>query len=893
MMAQEPAPQQSTTGPVAPPSAGPRLLSPIGVGSNRLMGTFTMAGVPPYLWRHGCGPTAVGMVLGYYDSNGFPDLFDGDASTQTANVSQGIASQGSGTRGSGTQLHYEDYVLPNDSSSGSVIADSSATYPTGCHTNNSIADFMRTSWSSAGNFYGWTWSSDIIPAFTNYVLLRSRRYVPRSTQYYYGSTLTWAVLTNEVANNRPMVFLVDSTGDGSTDHFVPIIGYADGPPQQYACYDTWGTSVRWSQFRGMSNTYSWGVWGGWSFSMATNTPPVAQAVFAKHAATNGSGFVTLSNKLSDVDLDACQIQVSFSTNAGATWTNAWIQSVSATYGSVTISNLAERQIIKAATGSGSTPITNSLSIVWNSTNNLPGSISPNTLVRFQAWDGTNYSDAVTSSPFFVDNEAPAAPAAVGSSTHVVSLWTNRTTIAAYWTAAADGAGSGVRGYACTFTNIIAPAAGTNVITSATNTTSATLADGTNWWVAVRSVDSNGNKSASVSIGPFLIDSTGPVFTNWTRTSPTNLTVAFVGAVAVTVQVSDATSGVSTNVPQFDFHFGGGYTGWKTMTNAGGALWTRGGITTNWLTMGGTTLRYKVQCRDLAGNVTQSVEQTEFIDPISCTLRVVTAHGTAAPSGNVTTNYGFWLNASIGATDQSGGTQFICRGWAIAGNEPQSGLTNSLSLQLTNNAVLTWLWPVTNFLLTTTSGVNGAIGTPKPDGWYAAGSNAIVRPTASNYFHFDAWTGNIPAPQIHDNPLTILMDQQRTLTAAFAADLAPLQTPEWWLAAHGLTNGAWSSIETNDSDHDGVPNWQEWIADTDPTNAASRLGFTILQPAGAGLRINWKGGTNAWQYIERADTPGSATWTTIYTNPPPTSAATNLIIQPDAAPAAHYRLRVTR
>lgn len=54
----------------------------------------TIPGVPAYIWRHGCGPTAVGMVAGYYDGNCYPDFFDGDASTETAETQQGIASGG-------------------------------------------------------------------------------------------------------------------------------------------------------------------------------------------------------------------------------------------------------------------------------------------------------------------------------------------------------------------------------------------------------------------------------------------------------------------------------------------------------------------------------------------------------------------------------------------------------------------------------------------------------------------------------------------------------------------------------------------------------------------------------------------------------------------------------
>ena len=47
----------------------------------------------------------------------------------------------------------------------------------------------------------------------------------------------------------------------------------------------------------------------------------------------------------------------------------------------------------------------------------------------------------------------------------------------------------------------------------------------------------------------------------------------------------------------------------------------------------------------------------------------------------------------------------------------------------------------------------------------------------------------------------------------------------WLQQYGLpTDG---SADYTDSDHDGLNNWQEWQADTDPTNAASCLHLTLL------------------------------------------------------------------
>jgi hypothetical protein len=266
LFAQEPAPQLSTSGPEPPPSA--RIKAQL--SGDALRASRAVPAVPEYLWRHGCGPTAVGMVIGYYDTHGFPNLIPGDASTQTADVNQAVASQGSGVVGSGTQKHYEDYSLPNDDGLSVVTPDRSATYPAGCHTDDSIADFMHTSWSSNNLFYGWSSSARIAPAFNSYVAMRDSSLIHSCQQYYMGSTLTWSVVKNEIDNNRPMVFLVDSTGDGATDHFVTIVGYSDLSAPLYACLDTWAPAgdLRWCGFRAMSSSYPWGVWGGWSFSVA-------------------------------------------------------------------------------------------------------------------------------------------------------------------------------------------------------------------------------------------------------------------------------------------------------------------------------------------------------------------------------------------------------------------------------------------------------------------------------------------------------------------------------------------------------------------------------------------------------------------------------------------------
>jgi hypothetical protein len=104
-------------------------------------------------------------------------------------------------------------------------------------------------------------------AFSSYIALKYPGSAATGSTWS-GSSLTWELVKREMDAARPMVFLVDSSGDGRTDHFVTIVGYreSNGYPE-YACWDTWSTTVlRWQQFRPMSSSYSWGVWGAYTLS---------------------------------------------------------------------------------------------------------------------------------------------------------------------------------------------------------------------------------------------------------------------------------------------------------------------------------------------------------------------------------------------------------------------------------------------------------------------------------------------------------------------------------------------------------------------------------------------------------------------------------------------------
>jgi hypothetical protein len=85
------------------------------------------------------------------------------------------------------------------------------------------------------------------------------------------------LLKQEIDNDRPMVFLTGSNGDGRTDHFVTIDGYrTTSGNNEYGCLDTYQPieTIRWEQFRTMSSAYKWGIWKGWGFQIEPPiTPP--------------------------------------------------------------------------------------------------------------------------------------------------------------------------------------------------------------------------------------------------------------------------------------------------------------------------------------------------------------------------------------------------------------------------------------------------------------------------------------------------------------------------------------------------------------------------------------------------------------------------------------------
>jgi hypothetical protein len=283
-----------------------------------------------------------------------------------------------------------------------------------------------------------------------------------------------------------------------------------------------------------------------------------------------------------------------------------------------------------------------------------------------------------------------------------------------------------------------------------------------------------------------------------------------------------------------------------------------------------------------------------------TLQIVSERGVCAPpTGILTNDYGTVLsNRVTNPVITEGTTQYWCSGWRMNGSDPASGASSSMTMILTNDAVLSWLWS-TNYWLDAIPADAGQHGSVSADnGWCLSGTREPILATPSNYYHFMEWSGDtdlIETGGIGASAITVRIDRAVALVGHFGENLCPKGTPEWWMALHALTNGGFAVAETNDLDGDGMLAWEEYVADTIPTNVESVLLILGITAEPGGIAVRWKGGEQVRQFLQCRQSLTSTTeqWVAVWTNEPPTPITTNYTHSGALIGQQFYRINVER
>jgi hypothetical protein len=118
-------------------------------------------------------------------------------------------------------------------------------------------------------------------------------------------------------------------------------------------------------------------------------------------------------------------------------------------------------------------------------------------------------------------------------------------------------------------------------------------------------------------------------------------------------------------------------------------------------------------------------------------------------------------------------------------------------------------------------------------------------------------------------------------------------PDAWEIAHFGSTAAYTW--NDDPDHDGFNNLQEYQADTDPMNANSYLHMVGVSPSVPGAVIQWQGGVQATQYLQRSLLLDGAktVWQDIATSAPPTAITGSYTDAWSTATLKFYRVRAGR
>ena len=339
----------------------------VNVATFQMESTVLIGNVPSSTWTYGCGPTAAGMLFGYYDRSGFPNMYTGPTNGGVCPM-QGLGQGSKDQTGvTGYPVEGSCYIIATEIGLDGIT--------TNAHVNDFYVRFGDEGDSPAGNrhtwdlcladFMGssqWKWDVDLDGNLDNnkdggtmiwyntegkklYSFIPESKYGPR-TGFCYGLRLfaesrgyTVMYNYNQLTDNyHPdgFTFLeykaeIDSGGPvilGLEGHSMLGIGYDESttPPKIYF-FDTWDNNIhqmRWGgSYCGMPLMHVTVIklLGGTNYPEVTITQPDSNAVV--------SGTITIQGTAKDSDGSIEKVEVKidkgdWQTASGTTnWSFVW------------------------------------------------------------------------------------------------------------------------------------------------------------------------------------------------------------------------------------------------------------------------------------------------------------------------------------------------------------------------------------------------------------------------------------------------------------------------------------------------------------------------------------------------------------------------------------------
>ena len=193
-------------------------------------------------------------------------------------------------------------------------------------------------------------------------------------------------------------------------------------------------------------------------------------------------------------------------------------------------------------------------------------------------------------------------------------------------------------------------------------------------------------------------------------------------------------------------------------------------------LGGNVTGYGVQ-NGATGTVVRGIGYYVPGMPTLSVSSVPTAHGTSTPFAHDTC-YVFSApqivtNTVNSPADESGGQRFVLLGWTATTGAVTvaSGSTTQAVFTVTGDTVQTWFW-TNQFYLALSAGSGGSLVEDK-SGWYTNGLSVQVQAQPDGGYRFVSWIGDVPPIEATNNPLTLTMNQARTVQALFSHDEMPM------------------------------------------------------------------------------------------------------------------------